>query len=235
VGLPIDSLTDIQLEAINKRYGWLTGTRDSKGRVLGNPGVVFDIPERRVEIAHKAVCLTGKTVVEFGSLEGGHTVALCRLAGKVVCLEGRDKNIEKTRERCRLYGVTPEIVKADLEYDIPPKADVFFHSGVLYHLQDPVGHLIKLRDLTDAIVLDTHHVKDPTVKYECPIDGKLYDCWLYNEPSSNPKAGLRPFSRWLALKDIVGLLSQWFSKVEVARDEKERNGPRATIVAFGKK
>jgi hypothetical protein len=234
MGYPIDQLTDQELEAVEKAHVWVTGTADSKGRILGRRGNVYPIPERRVVIAQERIGLSGKTVVEFGSLEGAHTVALCQLATRVIALEARDENIVKTRVRCGLYGASPEIVKMDVENGTPPPADVYFHSGVLYHLQDPVGHLLRVMRSASEMVVDTHHTREPNTGYTCAANGKSYPCWLYKEPSSGYKAGLRPFSRWLRLQDIVAVLGERFKKVEVARDEPERNGLRATIVATGK-
>jgi tRNA (mo5U34)-methyltransferase len=228
---PIDELTDQELSEIERAHVWVTGTADSKGRVLGRRSALYQIPERRVVIANEMVGLAGKTVVEFGSLEGAHTIALCRAASRVIALEARAENIEKTKVRCRLYGAFPEIVKMDVERETPPEADMYFHSGVLYHLQDPVSHLLTIMGRAKEIVLDTHHAENATDTYMCATNGKSYPCWIYNEPPSGYKAGLSRFSRWLRLTDIVTTLSERFRRVEVARDEIERNGPRATIVA----
>lgn len=228
---PIDLLTDAELSVYNRQHRWITGTADSKGRVLGLPSRLYKIPERRIQIGHKKLNFTGKTIVEFGSLEGAHTVALARLGKSVVALEGQDKNIEKTRIRCALYGVSADVRKADLETDLPPPADLYFHSGVLYHLQDPIGHLLKIMPLTKELVLDTHHFRVASGVYKCAQDRKTYPCWIYNEPVGDVKAGLRPFSRWVSLYDIVKTLKTRFTKVEVARNEVEGNGPRATFIA----
>lgn len=232
---PIDVLTDEELLAIEKAHSWVTGTADSNKRILGRRENLFEIPERTVLIAIEKIGLAGKKVVEFGPLEGAHTVALCQVAASVIALEARDENIEKTRIRCKLYGVSAELVKMDVETQTPPEADVYFHSGVLYHLEDPVSHLIKIMGLTREIVLDTHHALEPDVSYPCTVNGKFYPCWIYQEPKKGCKAGMSPFSRWLKLKDIVTLLESRFSRVEVVRDEIERNGPRATLIASGRR
>jgi tRNA (mo5U34)-methyltransferase len=231
---PVDSLSDEALREINTRHAWVTGTADSMGRILGRPERVLAIPDSKVAIAHDRIGLSGKTVVEFGCLEGAHTVALCLLAKRVVALEARDENIARTRIRCGLYGVAPEILKRDLEINLPPSADVFFHSGVLYHLQDPVGHLLNISPLTDAMLLDTHYADTPGEKYVCPKDKRTYNCLIYGEDVRVCKSGMRPFSRWLGLADLVGTLKGRFKKVEVIDDRQERNGRRATMVAIGK-
>lgn len=228
---PVDKLTSAELAAYNRKYSWVTGTTDSSGRVLGYAGALYAIPERRVQIGQAKLNFTGKTVVEFGSLEGAHTVALCRLAKSVISLEARTENIEKTKVRCRLYGVSPDVRKVDLETTLPPEADVYFHSGVLYHLQDPVGHLLRIMPLAKEILLDTHHYKAANASYVCPGNQQSYPCWIFGEATEGVKAGMRSFSRWLSLADIVKTLQIRFKRVEVARNDVERNGPRATFVA----
>jgi len=226
--LPIDDFSDADLHALNLRHTWVTGTKDNRGRVLGRPGSIYDIPDWNVLEADRFFGLSGKSVVEFGSLEGAHTIALAQRAGAVTALEGRDENIEKTRLRLRLYGVTATVLKADIETCTPPKADLFFHSGVLYHLQDPVGHLMRLAPLSGGLLLNTHHAKTAKEEYVAP-DRKSHKCWIYKEPPQGYKAGLRPFSRWLLLEDLLGVLGSLYSRVEVLRDTVERNGPRVTI------
>lgn len=230
---PIDRLSDAELSVYNRKHRWITGTADAKGRILGHSKRLYKLPERRILIGHEKLNFTGKTIVEFGSLEGAHTVALARLGKSVVALEGQDANIEKTKIRCRLYGVAADVRKADLEVDLPPPADLYFHSGVLYHLQDPIGHLLKIMPLTKELVLDTHHFRASNGTYKCSQDGKTYPFWNYKEYVGDVKAGLRPFSRWVSLYDIVKTLKTRFERVEVARNEMEGNGPRATFIASG--
>lgn len=228
--IPLDLLTDETLKALNGRYGWVTGTPDSNGRVLGSRAALFQIPDEKVRVAEARIGLSGKTVVEFGCLEGAETIGLCRMAAGVTAIEGRPENVEKTRVRCALYDVNPVVKQADLETELPPGADVFFHSGVLYHLEDPVGHLLRICPLTRAMLLDTHHAKSPAGRYTCPVDGAEYRCGRYSE-LEHPKSGLRKTARWLGLGDITSTLGRFFSDVEVVRDEKERYGHRTTIVA----
>jgi hypothetical protein len=229
---PIDGLTDQELKAIEKAHAWVTGTSDAKGRVLGRREKLFEIPEKKIIIARERIGLAGKTVVEFGSLEGAHTISLCREASRVITLEIRDENIEKTKVRCALYSVSPEIIKMNLETEVPPEADLYFHSGVFYHLQDPVGHLLKIMGRSKDLFLDTHYAPEPDASYQCAANGKVYPCWIYPEPQKGCKAGVSPFSRWLQLSDISTLLTERFRKVEIVRNELENNIPRATFLAM---
>lgn len=230
----IDDLTDKELTAINSRHGWVCGTADSKGRILGNKGRVYDIPERRVVMAQDSLGLAGKTVVEFGCLEGCHTVALARQAKSVFALDFQANNIEKSRIRTELYDAKAEFAVMDVETDQPPEADLYFHSGVLYHLTDPASHLLRMAPRAKEFFLDTHHTRAPNEQYVAIHDAKAYPFRKYGEPS-HPRAGSGGFSRWTTLEVILSILKQFYAKVVIIRDEDERNGARVTIAATKRK
>lgn len=229
---PIDSMDDRELNRINGAYPWITYCLDAKGRRVGKPdGQYYAMPHPLVLETDRRIGLAGKTVVEFGSLEGSHTVALSERAGRVIAVECRDSNIQKTKMRCSLFGFTPEILKLDVETQMPPPADVYYHSGVLYHLQDPIVHLHKVSESARDLVLDTHYTKTPNAKYLPAMGGRKYRCYEYPEQPKEFKAGLRRFSRWLLLDDLLEKLNEIYSSVKVHSDRSERNGPRVTIFA----
>ena len=61
-----------------------------------------------------------KTIMELGSLEGGHTVALAKHPGveKVIGIEGRKSNIDKARFVQQVLGVdNAEFIEANI---VPP-------------------------------------------------------------------------------------------------------------------
>ena len=229
--LPIDSLSDEELALINKKYAWVTMTVDSKGRRLGRGEQVFEIPDFRVKFAVDHLGVKGKSVVEFGCLEGAHTVALAREASGVTAIDGRASNLERATLRTQLYGVKATFVQGDVESFVPPSADLYFHSGVLYHLKDPVSHLLRISKLAKELFLDTHYTKKAATSYKCQEDGESYPCAVYSEAPSGAKAGLQNTAMWLRLGDIVAILKRSYLGVKILRDEKERNGPRVSIVA----
>lgn len=228
---PVDHLTDSQLAAMNAAHPWKTSTRDARGRevgLLGGPQYV--IPAELVLMADMRFDLSTKSVVEFGCLEGAHTIALAEKSKALLALDARHDNLMKSSLRCAMYGVFPRFALMDVEESMPAAADLFFHSGVLYHLQDPVGHLLKVCQLAQTVVLDTHHAKQTPETYKSS-DGKTYPAWIYRENVSGAKAGVRDFSRWLPLETIRETLSDRYDEVSIISDRVERNGPRATIFA----
>jgi methyltransferase family protein len=226
----IEEVSDEELSSLNARHAWACGTRDRKGRILGTAKKVYAMPDLRVTLCDQVIGFSGKSVVEFGCLEGCHTIPISRKARSVLAIDFQPGNLERSRIRCGLYGVSPELRKIDLENELPPPADLFFHSGVLYHLRDPITHLHQIAPLCQELFLDTHYARNTKTKYKASIDGMKYPCQLHGE-SKNPRAGSAGFSRWLPLKLILTTLQKLFPKVLVLRERDERNGPRVSIMA----
>lgn len=232
---PIDLLSDTAIAGINAALKWDTYTLDAKGRKIGNPdGRHYPIPHDLVKSADEYLHMKGRSVVEFGCLEGAHTIAIGRIAAKVTAIDFRKDNLVKTSIRAALYGVFPTVRQLDLEVSLPAPADVYFHSGVLYHLTDPVQHLRRISMRCESLLLDTHYTKAPSTIYRAG-DGREYHAEGRPENTEEIRAGARAFSHWLTMNTIMGLLGDAFSDVAVLSDRIERNGPRVTIVAKGGK
>lgn len=225
-----EELSDAELGELNCRLGWICGTRDGKGRIVGSRKRMYELPDRRFVLADQALGVAGKSVVEFGCLEGCHTVSLAAAAKSVLAVDYQADNLEKSRVRCELYGVSAEFRRMDVETALPSPADLYFHSGVLYHLKDPVTHLHRIAPLCKELFLDTHHTSNADARYKAQVDGKTYACRVYGEPK-DPRAGSGGFSRWLGLGQIMAILSGYFKNVSILRNDNERNGPRVSIAA----
>jgi tRNA (mo5U34)-methyltransferase len=112
--------------------------------------------------------------------------------------------------------------------------DVLHHVGVLYHLLDPVSHLIEIAGaVRRGIMLDTHYARaeEATSSYE--IRGRSYAVKEYRESGYvDVFSGMYPMSRWLTLDDLSNILKEaGFAHVEIAQRRDERNGARALIFA----
>lgn len=229
---PVDALTDEDLDKSNRAHQWVTYCLDANGRKVGRTdGQYCPLPHPSVLDAELRCGLSGKSVVEFGCLEGGHTITLCEKAKAVIALDARRANLEKTRIRCAMFGVTPQLLLCDVETDVPPPADLYFHSGVFYHLQDPISHLHNLAGRSEHLVLNTHYTKNPNATYRSQGNGKQFSCYEYPEDPTGYKAAKRNLSRWLGLKDIVTTLRELYGKVNVASTSTTPNGQWATIYA----
>lgn len=240
----VDPLSDEDLAELNSLFRWNSFTLDRHGRRFG--GVAWQgkrdqpqvIPDRRIVLMNERFDLADKHVLEFGCFEGIHTIGLSKLSGRVTAVDGRIENVAKTIVRTALYGCHPTVFKYDVEA-VPAnadllRADVLHHVGVLYHLSDPVGHLLELgRYIGLGVMLDTHYAADEEAQLSYEVQGKGYRYQLYRELGHDDAfSGLYPHSKWLPLEAIVGLLQDTgFPRVEVVETRQERNGPRVLLFA----
>ena len=184
----------------------------------------------RIEALAARVPLAGKHVVELGCYHGALTMELSALCGRVTAIEGREENLAQAKMRAYPNDAKVEFVLANVENINCPwvDADVYFNSGVLYHLADPITNLYDcFRHAREAVLLDTHYAASTDTTY------RSFDVRTYNEPEG-AKSGLGPVSFWLQKADLLYLTKRWWKKVEVVSDRVERNGPRITIIATEK-
>lgn len=230
---PVDSFTEAQLASVNAAHPWDCCTLDGRGRRVGRPdGRLYEIPHRLVVMAEQWLGVKGRSVVEFGCLEGAQTISLCKLTDRVTAIDARPGNLVKTAVRTAIYGHFPTIKRVDVEIEPPPPAYVYFHAGVLYHLLDPVEHLRLLSRSCRCLLLDTHYTKEPRQSYTTKSGG-LYRVEEKREEVAEIRAGMRSVSRWLTMDALKAVLGDGFSDVALMDDREERNGPRCTIVAKG--
>jgi hypothetical protein len=240
----VERLPDEELTRLNSLLPWRCFTVDTEGRPLGGTAwrgkrdAPQRIPDPRIERFHERFDLSDKHVLEIGCFEGVHTIALCRLAQRVTAVDARVENVVKTIVRCAFFDERPRVFVYDVEEDQDGEealhADVCHHVGVLYHLEDPVGHLRRLGNwISRGVMLDTHyaHDEDATDAYESA--GEQFRFRPYTERGRGDVfSGLRPTSRWLRLQDITGVLrTVGFDAVEIVETREERNGPRVLLFA----
>jgi tRNA (mo5U34)-methyltransferase len=177
-------------------------------------------------------------VLEVGCFEGIHTVGLSKYAHKVTAFDCRIENVVKTIVRCAFFGLHPTVFKCNIEeqpVDLESlSADLVHHVGVLYHLADPVRHLLELgRYIRLGVMLDTHYSLDHEARESYVVEGRRYHYKRYRESGySDVFSGMYAHSKWLTLNDITGLLKRsGFKRVKVVETRSERNGPRVLILA----
>lgn len=240
----IDPLSDEDLTELNSLLRWNAFTVDRHGRRFG--GVAWEgkrdrpqaIPDRRIVLMDERFKLADKHVLEFGCFEGIHTIGLSKFAARVTAVDGRIENVVKTIVRTSLYGCYPTVFKYDVEA-MPVstdllRADLLHHVGLLYHLADPVRHLLEIgRYIGLGMMLDTHYASDDEARLSYEVGGREYRYKLYGELGyKDVFSGLSAHSKWLRLDTIVGLLHETgFPQVEVVETRQERNGPRVLLFA----
>lgn len=241
----LDSLSDSELAELNSILNWNCFTTDSQGRRFGRPhtqkkrGKPQTIPDRRSIILDEVFQIKGCTVLEVGCFEGVHTVSLCSRGALVTAIDSRIENVIKTIVRSNYYGFSPNVFNCDVENlssDMIPKikADYVHHVGVLYHLKDPIKHLIELGALAQkGLILDTHFATPESVNGEYESQGIRCSYFRANEfGHKDVFSGMYDHSKWLLLDDIKRLLvKSGFATAEIYETRLERNGSRAIFIA----
>ncbi|MGH3079745.1 MAG: class I SAM-dependent methyltransferase [Gaiellaceae bacterium] len=239
----VEQLSEEDLQRLNELLPWRCFTVDAKGRPLGGTAwrgkrdMPEVIPDPRIERFHARFDLSDKHVLEIGCFEGIHTIALCGLAERVTAVDARIENVVKTIVRCAFFELHPRVFVCDVEDpgdEDRLRADLCHHSGVLYHLDDPVGHLRRLGTwISRGLMLDTHYALDGDATETYEVDGDRFRYRRYREGgAADVFSGMRPTSKWLRLEDIVSELERaGFGTVEVVETREERNGPRVLLFA----
>lgn len=237
-------LSDAELALLNDMLPWQCFTVDAAGRRFGDRAWVGKreepqaLPDRRIELLHSLIGLSGKRVLEVGCFEGVHTIALCERAGQVIAVDARVENVVKTLVRCHFYGQAPDVRRCDVESRVDLAAlgevDVVHHVGVLYHLVDPVAHLKQLAALTRVgMMLDTHVARPNEAQAEYDSGGRRYAYRKLKESGvSDAFSGMYDHAKWLTCDALVALLRELgFASVDVHEKRDERNGLRILLFA----
>lgn len=240
----IDTLSDEDLSKLNELLDWQCFTADSHGRRFGSaawkgkraePQV---IPDQRIVLLNEHFDLSDKHVLEVGCFEGIHTIGLAQHARQVTAIDARIENVVKTIVRCSFFGCVPRVFKCDVEKEPLPikrlSSDVLHHVGVLYHLKDPVRHLLRIGQYVNlGLMLDTHYCRDEEADQSYQVEHKSYRYQEYTEHGlTDPFSGTHEHAKWLTRDDIICLLRQaGFEQINVIETREERNGPRLLLVA----
>ncbi len=166
-----------------------------------------------------------KTVLEMGSLEGGHTAAIASYPGilRVVGLEARDANLAKCEFVHKSLGITNSIhTKYDLEQANLMQLGSFdgiFCSGVLYHMLDPVRLFNQFNDITDIVFLGTHYVEKAVTN----LDGWEGE-WKPEFGMKDVLSGVEDKAFWLTKQSIEGLAKVNGFKITFMETVDTKNG-----------
>jgi len=198
--------------------------------------------------------LEGRSVLELGPLEGGHTTMLESAGAQVDAIEANQLAFLRCLVTKEILGLTRskfwlgDFVKALENWE--RSYDLIVASGVLYHLQDPL-HLLELAaKRTGAVYFWTHVVTEEAMPRSDPrrlviaeevenhrfhgIDVRAY-CRTYAHAEDNVAfcGGMNDEHRWLHRDDLLGALKAvGFKDVRTSHDEpNHRYGPALSIFA----
>jgi SAM-dependent methyltransferase len=151
-----------------------------------------------------------RTVLELGSLEGGHSLALAAhpKVERVVAIEARERNIDNARFVQRLLNDTKvEFILADLEkleLESLGTFDAVFCSGILYHLPEPWKLFENCGTVTSNLFIWTQYAcENQAKKFSGGYRGKWYreGGWL------DPLSGVSKYSFWLSMGSLLNVLT----------------------------
>lgn len=240
----LDDLSDEVLQDLNNLLDWNSFITDAKGRRFGMVAwgskrlEPQKIPDRRIMLMHEKFNLSDQHVLEVGCFEGVHTLGLLMFASKVTAIDSRIDHVVKTMVRCGMHKMSPTVFQADIESHqldyTNLNCDYMHHVGVLYHLKDPVSHLLSLpKYVKKGIMLDTHYTLDEQADQTYIVEQQPFRYKRYMEyGKAESFSGMYDHSKWLLLEDLVKCLKiAGFTNVEIAEKRTERNGPRVLLFA----
>lgn len=176
------------------------------------------------------------TVLELGSLEGGHTFAIAESSSvdKVLGIEGRKENIEKAtfvKDILKIQNV--EFIEANLEDTDLSRFGTFdavFCVGLLYHLPNPWELIEQISHLSRNLFLWTHYTEsNKAVETVHGYSGSTHHEGGLHEPLS----GLSTTAFWPTLDSLKKMLDEHgYKTIHIIEDNPtHQNGACVTLAA----
>jgi hypothetical protein len=201
--------------------------------------------------------VAGRSVLELGPLEGGHTYLLANAGAQVTAIEAQTRAYLKCLISKELLGMSgARFLLGDcMEYlrDEPAHVDVCFASGVLYHMSNPVETIALLADVADRLYLWTHvydediirgsELLSPRFTHSEPMSYQGFEHTLYQFDYANSLSGkgfcggAAEHSNWLTRRELFAALDRFGWQVgDIAFDTPDHpHGPALAVVATRKR
>lgn len=246
-----DSLARLNVLLPWSSYNGLEG----EGRILGSlwsagkRASAQPLPDTTVERLNKVLPLREMSILEVGCFEGHHTASLARYATDLWAFDGRIENVIKTLVRLWVLGLERAVTVEHLDIEAGPVSeqlarrgrsrnfDLVHHRGVLYHLSQPIEHLVDISTLC-ARHIYLHSQIATREQINCTRQSALgqFDAFVYNEASRySPFAGMTQAAVWLTKESLLKILTNLgFPDIAVLNEAHERNGDRIELIASRK-
>jgi SAM-dependent methyltransferase len=221
--------------------------------VTAGPTPLFSDP-RLSWIVERFGGVEGRSVLELGPLEGGHTTMLERAGAEVIAVEANTRAYLKcliTKELVSLRRST-FLLGDFLEYlrSTDRRFDAVLASGVLYHAPDPLELLEAIAAVTDRVGIWTHYYDDSTIRAD-PRNARMFlhepepTQWRGHEFVLHRRAyrealqwggfcgGPEPTVPWMELADLLTALEALgLSRIDIGSDDPGHlNGPAVLLCA----
>lgn len=197
--------------------------------------------------------VAGRSVLELGPLEGGHTYMLLKAGATVTAIEAQTRAYLKCLIAKELLGMTgARFLLGDFMaylHERPEHVDVCFASGVLYHMRNPVETIALLAKVADRLFLWTHIYDEQIVRASELLSPRFrtseraeyqgFDHTLFrfdyaNALNSNAFCGGSAVSsNWLTRADLLAALDRfgWHIDATGYDEPHHPHGPAIAIVA----
>lgn len=196
----------------------------------------------------------GKTILELGPLEGGHTYILEKLdAASITAVEANSRAYLKCLLVKEVLGLNrAHFIYGDCIRFLQQNSstfDVCIASGILYHMRNPAQLIALLARTCDQIFIWTHYY-DPDIisqkanlkerfTAEEPAEFKGFQHLLYRQEYQTALGwsgfcgGSANYSRWMSRKDILTCCEYFGLKnIQIGFDQPDHpNGPCFAFVA----
>jgi hypothetical protein len=217
------SMVDLSAE-FDKRKPWTT-KYIIDGKVYGDGNFDFSSDNRLGLFFNHFQNIS--SVLELGSLEGGHAFALARHPGvkRVVGIEGRADSCEKAR------FVQDVLQVKNIEFINASSLGMFeavFCVGLLYHLPAPWILLKQVASVSHQLFIWTHYVE----QQDTSVNG-YGGSWYQEQGIQDPLSGMSQKSFWPTLDALKEMLADnGFDKTEIINQNSlHPHGPEVTLVA----
>ncbi len=211
--------------------------------------------DNRINWAEKVLGgFNGKTILELGPLEGGHSYMLEQLgAASVLGIEANGRAYLKcliTKEvlnlnACKfLLGDSLQFMEEGNQV-----FDVCLASGILYHMAQPIKMLSLFSKVAPILILWTHYYEPECLKaipvmyrrFRKPVkkhfDGKKYELFPFKYGRTlrvkGYRAGMQSYSHWMKKEDIFFALKKYgYPHILIGDDSlKHPSGPSLLLIA----
>ncbi|MDP8974896.1 MAG: class I SAM-dependent methyltransferase [Actinomycetota bacterium] len=196
--------------------------------------------------------VAGKSVLELGPLEGGHTFMLQQAgASSVLAIEGNTRSYLRCLIVKELLDLRARFLCGDfVEWlrTADQAFDLCVASGVLYHIANPVELIDLVGKRSDHVFYWTHYFDAEVIGADHRLatafgatltaehDGFVHTLHRRSYGASLDSGfcgGNQRFSNWLERQDLLGALRHFgYSDIDVAFDAPDHpNGPSLALVA----
>lgn len=220
------------------------------GGYQSGTAALFD--DHRVHaIARNIGGLAGKSVLELGPLEGGHSIMMAEQgASSILSIEANSRAFMKCLIVNSIFkkdNIDFVLGNFDLFLEENTRFDFILASGVIYHCENPVKTIVNMCRSSDCIGIWSHYYSESVVralyadKFEydgqwLEYDGFKANCFTHNYIEGLEIEGFcgggNAYTRWMDRDSWFGLFDALGFDFEVLEESADHpNGPQFTAVA----